>query len=84
MKKCLNLKNFEFFTINFYGVSCTIIKKNKEVTEAAEAGVVTEDTAAVAEVAVEAAEVEAAVAVAVPNSSLTELLSLFTQLWVTC
>ena len=45
---------------------------------------VTEDTAAVVEVAVEAAEVEAAVAVAVPNSSLTELLSLFTQLWVTC
>lgn len=45
---------------------------------------VTEDTAAVAEVAVEAAEVEAAVGVAVPNSSLTELLSLFTQLRVTC
>ena len=45
---------------------------------------VTEDTAAVAEVAVEAAEVEAAGAVAVPNSSLTELLSLFTQLRVTC
>ena len=61
-----------------------IIWKIKGVTEGAEAGVVTEDTAAVAEVAVEAAEVEAAVAVAVPNSSLTELLSLFTQLRVTC
>ena len=68
--------------INFFHVQ--LLKKIKEVTEAAEAGVVTEDTVAVAEVAVEAEEVEAAVAVAVPNSSLTELLSLFTQLWVTC